>query len=102
MKRLALLLAAAALAPACTDDDPVAGETRKSDDGKEDASGLGVFLNAEFSGKLVTDYSWSDNQTIQDQLLYTVGQLNGMTAVGRIDRAVLTNVQHTTTSDGKT
>jgi hypothetical protein len=103
MKRLSLALAAAAFAaPACIDStDPYAGEEVKSDDGKADASALGVFLDATFDGKLVTDSSWNDNQTIQDQLLYTVGQLNGMTAVGRIDKAVITNV-HKTTVDGKT
>ena len=102
MKRLALALAAASLAPACIDSaDPYAGEEVKSDDGKADASALGVFLDATFDGKLVTDSSWDDNQTIQDQLLYTVGQLNGMTAVGRVDKAVIKNV-HKSTVDGKT
>jgi hypothetical protein len=102
MKRLALALAAASLAPACIDSsDPYAGEEVKSDDGKADASALGVFLDATFDGKLVTDSSWNDNQTIQDQLLYTVGQLNGMTAVGRVDKAVITNVQKSSV-DGKT
>src|SRR5690242_10638351 len=97
MKRLAYVL----LLAACTQaDDPFAGETLKTD-GKEDASALGVFLNAQFDGKLVTDLSWDANQTVQDQLLYTVGQLNGMTAVGRIDRAQLSNVKSTTRSDGK-
>ena len=40
---------------------------------------------AEFEGKLITDSSWNDKQTVLDQLLYTVGQLNGFTAVGRVD-----------------
>ena len=94
MKRLPYFLAAATLAGACTETDPYAGEEVKSDNGKADASALGVFLDAQFDGKLVIDSSWNDNQTIQDQLLYTVGQLNGMTAVGRIDKVVLTNVQN--------
>jgi hypothetical protein len=104
MKRLPLVLAAAALgAPllACTATDPYAGEEVKSDDGKADASALGVFLDAEFTGKLVTDYSWDANQSVQDQLLYTIGELNGMTAVGRLDKTVLTDVKKTTTADGK-
>src|SRR5216110_3335398 len=98
MKRLTFVLCAAA----CTTSDPWAGEEIKSDDGKADASANGVFINATFDGTLVTDSSWNDNQTIQDQLLYTVGQLNGMTAVGRIDKAVITNVQKTTLASGKT
>ena len=36
-----------------------------------------VQLDFEFDGELVTDFSWNDKQTIQDQLLYTIGQLNG-------------------------
>src|SRR5690242_11970862 len=94
-------LAAGALA-ACTQADPYAGDEGKDDDGKADASALGVFVDAEFQGQLVTDSSWYDSQTIQDQLLYTVGQLNGMTAVDRIDHAVLSNVQKTTLATGQT
>src|SRR3569623_902089 len=97
MKRLAYLLVLAA----CVDVDPYAGETVKSDDGKADASALGVFLDAQFDGKAVVDSSWDDNQTIQDQLLYTGGQLNGMTAVGRVDKAEVSNI-HKTTVNGKT
>jgi hypothetical protein len=88
------------LAPlaACTDDeaDLYEGETVKSDDGKTDTSALAVFLDAKFDGTLLTDSSWDDTSTIQDQLLYTVGQLNGISSVGRIDKAVLTNVVKTT------
>jgi len=107
MKRLASLLATAALAApglsACVDDDPYDGETVKSgdDDGKGDASALGVFVDAEFDAKLLTDSSWDDKQTISDALLFTVGQLNGMTAVGRVDKATITNIVKTTVG-GKT
>ena len=103
MKRLSQLLAVSLLAvpvTACM-DDPLDGEAVKSDDGKTDASDLGVFLDATFTGKLVTDSSWDDKATVQDQLLYTVGQLNGYTAVGRVDKAVVTNIQKTTLASGK-
>jgi hypothetical protein len=104
MMRLSQLAAAAALlAPigACVDSDPYEGEEVKSDDGKADSSALGVFLDAEFNGKLLTDSSWNDKQTVLDQLMYTVGQLNGFTAVGRVDKAVVTNIVKTTVN-GKT
>jgi hypothetical protein len=104
MKRLSTILAAAALAApmaACLDEDPLDGEEIKSDDGKADSSALGVFMDAKFDGKLLTDSSWDDKQTVQDQLLYTVGQLNGYTAVGRVDKAEITNIQKTTVN-GKT
>src|SRR4051812_14342390 len=99
MKQLSTILAAAALAVplmACSDQaDPYDGEAVKSDDGKADASALAVFVDAEFQGKVLTDFSFDDNQTIQDQLLYTVGQLNGLTAVGRVDKVVISNVTKT-------
>ncbi|HVK83840.1 MAG TPA: PPC domain-containing protein [Kofleriaceae bacterium] len=104
MKRLAAILAAAAAASAtgCVEnDDLYEGETVKSDDGKADASALAVFLDFEFEGKLLTDYSFNDTQTIQDQLLYTVGLLNGDDAVGRIDRLVVSDVRRTSVG-GKT
>ena len=39
----------------------------------------------EFDGSLETTSSWNDKQTIQDQLLYTVGHLNHDKSVGRLD-----------------
>lgn len=100
MKRLSALLAATCLAaPAmgCMDEaDPYAEDTIKSEDGKADASALGVFLDAEFTGKLVVDSSWNDADTIENHLLYTVGQLNGHDAGARIDNAVITDIQKTT------
>ena len=86
----------------CVDDqDLYDGETVKSDDGKTDSSALAVFIDAEFQGRLVTDFSFDDKSTIEDQLLYTVGQLNGMRAVGRVDKVVLTNITKRTVA-GKT
>src|SRR5688572_24811315 len=93
MKRLSISLLAAF--GACVDDaapDLYDGEAVKSDDDKSDASYLATFLDAEWDGTLVTDFSFNDASTIQSQLLYTVGQLNGMTAVGRIDKVVLSNI----------
>ncbi|MGE0551708.1 MAG: PPC domain-containing protein [Kofleriaceae bacterium] len=107
MKPLSSLLASVALAttalPSCTDDssDLYDGEAVKSEDGKADASALAVFVDFEFSGKLVTNYSFNSQQTIESQLLYTVGQLNGAVAVGRIDSAVLSNIQRTYLPGGK-
>jgi hypothetical protein len=103
MKRLASILAAAALAvpAACTDEDLYEGEAVKSEDGKADASALAVFLDAEFEGRLLTDFSFNDTSTIQDQLLYTVGQLNGFNSVGRVDKAKITNIKKSSVG-GKT
>lgn len=60
-----------------------------------------MFVDATWQGTLVTDFSFDDRSTIQSQLLYTVGQLNGMNSVGRIDKADVTNIQKTTLANGK-
>lgn len=57
-----------------------------------DASYLATVLNFEFDGELVTNYTYNPRQTIQDQLLYSIGHLNGDKAVGRLDRLDLTNI----------
>jgi hypothetical protein len=101
MKRLTLVFAALA-APACLEtEDPYEGEGVKVD-GKEDSSAQAVFVDAEWDGTLITDWSFNDRSTIQSQLFYTVGQLNGMNGVGRIDKATFTNIVKTTTADGRT
>ena len=101
MKRLATLLATTALAlPGCaTDEDIYDGEEVKSEDGKTDTSALAVFVDFTFEGTLLTDSSWNDKQTVQDQLLYTVGMLNEYNSVGRVDKAVITNITKTTVGD---
>jgi len=96
MNRFATILATAALAlpaTACTEEDLYDGETVKSDDGKTDSSALAVFIDAEFEGKLLVDSSFNDVSTVQDQLLYTVGLLNGHNSVGRVDKVVVTNIR---------
>jgi len=104
MKLAAILLATSLLAPVAgcaLDDDPYAGEEVKSEDGKADASALGVFLDATFDGKLLVDSSWNDQDTIENHLLYLVGQLNGHDAGVRYDNAVITNIKKTSVG-GKT
>ena len=89
---------AALAAPACTDTDEADlydGETVKSDDGKADSSDLAVFVDAEWDGTLITDSSFNDQATVQSQLFYTIGQLNGMNSVGRIDKAIISNIVKT-------
>ncbi len=100
----ALLLAATALAPAACaveGEDVYEGETVKDEDGKADSSAAALFVDFELDGEMVTDSAWDKNQAIEDQLLYSVGQLNGDNAVGRLDRLTLTNVRSTVVN-GKT
>src|SRR5687768_9984046 len=98
MNRLATVSFTALLAlGACVyEGDIYDGECAKEDDGKFDSSAVAVFVDATWQGRLVTDFSFNDRSTIQSQLFYTVGQLNGMNAVGRIDKAEISNIQKTT------
>jgi hypothetical protein len=59
------------------------------------SSNQATLLDFEFDAELTTDSSWNDKQTIEDQLLYTIGHLNGDRAVGRLDNVELTNVTKT-------
>ncbi len=105
MKRLALALVTAPLLAlplaACTEEDPFDGEIVKDEDGKADTSAAALFVDFEFDGELLTDSSWNAENTIEDQLLYTIGQLNGANSVGRLDKVTLTNVK-TTSVAGRT
>ena len=67
---------------------------------KADSSAVAVFLDFEFDGELYTTSCWNPEQQVENQILYTVGQLNGDNSVGRLDRLVLTNVEKETSGSG--
>jgi hypothetical protein len=85
-----LLTSAALAAPlaACVAEDGQLydGEGVKSEDGKDDASALALFVDFTFQGEFVTDSAWNVRGAISDHLLYTIGQLNGANSVGRLDK----------------
>jgi hypothetical protein len=92
-----MLVAPAALLAGCSEgSSPVAlgaGEYVKGGSlGKEDSSVLATVLDFEFDGTLLTDYAWDTRRVVQDQLLFTIGHLNGDKSVGRLDKLDLTNV----------
>lgn len=68
-------------------------------DGKDDSSLEAVFVDMRFSGELLTSSTWNVNSSIETQLLYTIGHLNGDNSVGRLDKVDLENVQ--TERDGE-
>ena len=82
----------------------VAGCTSSTDDTNASegdfSSNQATLLNFEFDSTMLADSSWDDKATIEDQLLYTMGHLNGDNSVGRLDKVELTNVKKTT-SGGK-
>jgi hypothetical protein len=73
--------------------DPGAYGSGQFQNGKADASAIAVFLDFEFDSELVTTSCFNPRSAIDQQLLYTVGQLNGQNSVGRLDRLEVSNVQ---------
>jgi hypothetical protein len=94
MRRPALL-ACLAFAPlalaACSQDSSSDSEM---DEGAF-SSNQATLLDFEFDAELLTDSSWDDKATIQDQLLYTIGHLNHDNSVGRLDDVTISNIQKT-------
>jgi hypothetical protein len=71
----------------------------KPEEGKADSSALAAFVDFEFDGEVLLDSTWNVERSIEDQLLYTIGHLNGDNSVGRLDHIKLTNVQKTAAGD---
>ncbi|MFO0739447.1 MAG: hypothetical protein U0270_26350 [Labilithrix sp.] len=76
----------------CAGSEPEA----KTDDDNNFSSNQATLLDMEFDSTLTTDFSWNEKQTIQAQLLYTIGHLNFDNSVGRLDALELSNVKSTT------
>lgn len=94
---------------ACGDGEPVAAPNtlavgdeavRKVEPGKADSSAEAVIVDMAFSAELIASSSWNPAQQVENQLLYTIGQLNGSDAVGRLDKVDLQNVKTERTDDG--
>jgi len=96
-----LALAGCAEEESASGDQLVAAEDRVKSDDKADSSAEAVFLNFEFDAEMLTSSSWNPSSQIEDQLLYTIGHLNGERAVGRLDKVQLTNVK-SSSENGKT
>ena len=107
MNRYLVFVLVAALATACaeapTDSVEVEdGDYTKVQIGKADASAEALFLDFEFDGQVLVSSTWNLKRNIEDQLLYTVGQLNGDRSVSRLDKIELTNVEQVGTENGLT
>ena len=85
------LLAGALLSAACAADAIDPGDYTKSDN-KADSSAEAIFLDFEFDGEVLASSGFNPAGTIEDQLLYTIGHLNGDRAVGRLDKLELTEI----------
>ena len=72
----------------------------KPGEGKWDSSVEALFVDMEFDGALFSTSSFNPSQTIQNQMLYTIGHLNGDRSVGRLDRLTITDIQTTSVAGG--
>jgi len=66
------------------------------------SSDQATLLVLEFDGEYIADIVSNAERKAEDQLLYTIGQLNEHRSVGRLDKLTLTDVQRTELEDGKT
>ncbi len=66
------------------------------------ASNEAVLLDFTFHGQLETTSTWNIDRTIESQVFYTVGQLNGDNSVCRLDKLEVTNVVEEQGEDGVT
>lgn len=97
---LGLLAMVSGLSMAATGCD--SGESDPSSDEADFSSAEATLLTFTFQGELVTTETWDLEQTIQDQLLYTIGHLNGNRSVGRLDTVQITNIETERLEDGTT
>lgn len=99
-----LLLAGALSTIACAQSaqDPSDFQIKGSQT-KADSSVEAVFVEFEFDGELITNSSFNPRSAIDEQLLYTIGHMNGRDSngVGRLDKVRISNIQ-TENVDGKT
>ena len=77
-------------------EQPLPEDVKETDD--PFSSDLATLLMFEFDGELVSPSAFNAASYVEDQLLYSIGQLNGNSSVGRLDALVLSNV--TTTREG--
>ncbi len=91
-KTIVASLVALPLALGCT-ADPYEGQGVKPDgDGKWDASAVALFVDFEFDATVFTSSSYNPEGKIEDQLLFTIGQLNGENSVSRLDKLEISNL----------
>jgi hypothetical protein len=76
------------------------GEEIETNEKQPFTSREAILLDFEYDAELVTSNTWNLTSVIEDQLLYTIGQLNGSRSVGRLDRLKLTNIQRESLGDG--
>jgi len=104
-----IFLSSLVMVTACGDEEAVEGpstfsasddQVTKVEEGKADTSAEAVFVDMDFDGELLTTSTFRPEAQINEQMLYTIGHLNGDKALGRLDKLVLSDVK-TERVDGK-
>ena len=72
---------------------PAEDRVKTTSRGKADASVEATFLTFRLDGHFLTDNDSQLERQIEEQLLYTVGHLNGDNSVARMDNVVLSEVR---------
>ncbi|MBT8492590.1 MAG: PPC domain-containing protein [Deltaproteobacteria bacterium] len=98
---LALSLGLMACAQSSTD---VHEHRMKGTGSKSDSSVEAVFVELEFDGEVLASSFFNPRSAIDDQLLYTIGHLNGhdSNGVGRLDKVEITDIQTSSAPGGMT
>ncbi|MCC7381094.1 MAG: PPC domain-containing protein [Deltaproteobacteria bacterium] len=100
--RRALVLTFFAALFACAPEEGPAPLGASSTEKQPFTSVEATLLDFEFDGELVSGSIWSIDSVIEDQMLYTIGQLNGSRGVGRLDRLEVTVNERRALPDGTT
>ncbi len=93
---ISALFISSALTAGCAGDDGIGSDELNF------SSDQATLLQFEFDMQLEANNVWNMERLAEDQLLYTIGHLNGDRAVGRFDKLVLSNFERTTLEDGST
>lgn len=75
-------------------------ETETSNLDAKQASAIASFYNFKWAGEVYSNHCYGAEKTVDDQLLYTVGQLNGQNSVGRLDQVRIKDVETIDTPTG--
>lgn len=93
------VLLVSSCAPESVEETSVASLSKETN-GKTDASVEAMFVNFDFDGRVTFGSCYGVEKRVEEQLLYTMGQLNGIRGVGRLDTLELSDVESETTDQG--
>ena len=86
--RASMIFLSAVVVAGCADTEPYFDDVPL-----KEASADAVFMDFDWKGQVYTDACHTPSTAIEQQILHTVGQLNGHRSVGRIDRLRIENVE---------